>query len=78
MEAWEVMSMMRKVMSLAAVLLLTGTMACSNAQKRNTAIGGGVGAAAGALIGAQSGNPVAGAVVGGAAGAAIGYGVTKD
>ncbi len=67
---------MRRAMSVTTIALLAGTMACSSLQQRNTAIGAGVGTAAGALIGASSGHPVEGAVIGGAAGAAIGYGLT--
>ena len=70
--------MRRKILGATAILMLVITSACSSAQKRNTAIGAGLGTAAGAVIGAGSGHAVEGAVIGGAAGAAIGYGVTKE
>lgn len=62
---------------LTIVVILATAVGCSSAQKRNTALGAGVGTAAGALIGGSYGHPVEGAILGGAAGAALGYGLTE-
>lgn len=69
--------MIKRLSMLAIASALVLTSACTAAEKRNTAIGGGVGAAAGAIIGGPE-HAVEGAIVGGAAGAAIGYGVTHN
>lgn len=62
--------------SIAVVLaILLSSSACTAVQERNTALGAGIGTAAGALIG-YPGYVVQGAVIGAGAGAAIGYGVS--
>jgi hypothetical protein len=69
--------MTRRLIGIAAVAMLILTTSCTAAQKRNTAVGAGLGTAAGALIG-YPGHVVTGAVIGGAAGGALGYGLTDD
>lgn len=60
---------------LACVLLLTFITGCSqplSTREKSTLVGGGLGAATGAIIGAAVGSPGAGAAIGGALGAGTG------
>lgn len=70
---------MKKITTGLLVLALTAmTTGCTSEQKRNTAIGAGVGAVAGGVIGSRSGHTVEGAVIGGVVGAGTGYVLTDD
>ncbi len=57
---------------IAAVLVATAGAGCQNNTQKGAAIGGGLGAVTGAIIGKQSGNAGLGAVIGGATGALAG------
>src|SRR5581483_4213369 len=61
--------------SLAALALVLATSGCSqplSTREKSTLVGGGLGAATGAIIGAAVGAPDAGAAIGGALGAGTG------
>jgi uncharacterized protein YcfJ len=62
---------------LLGVLMLVGAMGCSGqpltTREKGTLLGGGLGAATGAIIGAAAGAPGAGAAIGGVLGAGGGY-----
>lgn len=61
--------------SLGVVILLFALSGCStplSIREKSTLVGGGIGAASGAIIGAAVGNPGAGAAIGGAVGAGTG------
>ncbi|MGE0825047.1 MAG: YMGG-like glycine zipper-containing protein [Candidatus Binatia bacterium] len=66
--------------NIVGILLLTFLASCSqplNKREKGALVGGGFGAATGAIIGAAVGNPGAGAAIGGAIGAA-GGGIIGD
>ena len=62
---------------LLGVLMLVGAIGCSGqpltTREKGTLLGGGLGAAGGAIIGAAAGAPGAGAAIGGVLGAGGGY-----
>jgi outer membrane protein OmpA-like peptidoglycan-associated protein len=62
----------RSITVLTALVLLAGCSQPLSTREKSTLIGGGLGAATGAIIGAAVGNPGAGAAIGGALGAGSG------
>ncbi|MBI3301232.1 MAG: hypothetical protein HYZ72_04025, partial [Deltaproteobacteria bacterium] len=62
----------RGVAFLAAVVLLASCSQPLSTREKGALVGGGLGAATGAIIGAAVGNPGAGAAIGGALGAGTG------
>jgi outer membrane protein OmpA-like peptidoglycan-associated protein len=67
----------RGVLVPVVILLLAGCSQPLNKREKGVLVGGGLGAATGAIIGAAVGNPGAGAAIGGALGA-VGGGVVGD
>ena len=65
-------SMLRGAALFAALVLLAGCSQPLSTREKGTLVGGGLGAATGAIIGAAVGNPGAGAAIGGVLGAAGG------
>jgi uncharacterized protein YcfJ len=65
-----------KILAIPAVLALVAVAGCNTVEQDRALIGGGLGAATGAVIGAATGGgagaAVAGAAIGGVAGAAVG------
>jgi hypothetical protein len=63
-----------RALSLASALLLVPALGgCANDAQTGALLGGGIGAASGAVIGHQSDEAGAGAAIGGAVGAGTGY-----
>jgi uncharacterized protein YcfJ len=59
-------------LAVAIVVVLSGCSQPLSTREKSTLVGGGLGAATGAIIGAAVGNPGAGAAIGGAFGAGTG------